>query len=96
MPQREASNRLDGRESGPHGPLGIVLMCLGVAEIDEHPVPHVLGHKTVKPGDRLRDALVIGPDHRPQVLGVEPGREGCRADEIGEHNRELASFAVIP
>jgi len=51
-----------------------------------HPIAHVLGHEPVEPGDRLRDAFVIGAKHGAHVLGVELGRERRRANEVGEHH----------
>jgi hypothetical protein len=68
---------------------------LGIPEINEHPVAHVLGYEAVEPSDRLRDALVIRADYRTQILWVELGRERGRADEVGEHHGQLAPLCVI-
>jgi len=57
------------------------------------PVPHILGNESVEPSDRLRDALVIGMDHSAYVLRVELCRKRNRADEVGEHNGQLAALA---
>ena len=54
--RREPADRIDDGEAGAHRALGIVLMRLGIAEIDQHPVAHVFGDKSVKAGDRLGDA----------------------------------------
>ena len=70
-------------------------MGVGIAEIDEHPIAHVPGHEAVEPGDRLRDALMIGADYRTQILRVERGRERGRANEVGEHHRQLATLGVV-
>ena len=67
----ELSNRFDERQSGPHRPLGIILMCLGIAEIDEHAIAHVPCDEPAKPADRLCDAFVIRSDHRAEIFGVE-------------------------
>ena len=40
---REPRRRLDQGKPGPHSVLGVVLVSLGVAEIGQHPVAHVLG-----------------------------------------------------
>ena len=58
----------------------IVLVRLRIAEIHQHPIAHVSGKEAVEPGDRLRDALVIGPDHKAHVLGVELGRRSSQRD----------------
>ena len=39
-----------------------VLMRLGIAEIDQHPVPHILGNNTGEPSDRVSDRAVIDAD----------------------------------
>jgi hypothetical protein len=89
------SDRFDERQSRPYRALGIILVGLRIAEINEHPVAHILGNKPVEPGDRLRDASVVGPDQRTQVLGVELGRERGRAGEVGEHHSQLATLGVV-
>ena len=68
-------DRFDEGQSGPDRALRIVLVGLGVAEIDEHPVAHVFGNEAVEPSDCLRDAFMIGADHGTQIFGVELGRE---------------------
>ena len=83
----QLADRFDERQPRPHRALGVILMRARIAEIDQHPIAHVLGHEAVEPGDRLSDALVIGADHGTHVLGVELGRERRRADEINEHDR---------
>src|SRR5262249_29286217 len=88
----QLSNRFDERQSGPHRPLGVVFVGLGIAEIDEHPIAHVFSNEPAEPGDLLRDALVIGADHGTQIFGVEPCRERRRAHQIAEHHRKLAAF----
>ena len=52
----QSADRLDHREPGAHGPLGIVLMRLRLAEIDQHPVAHVFGDEAVEMADRIADA----------------------------------------
>jgi hypothetical protein len=38
---------------------------------------------------------VVRADHSPQVFGIKLGREGGRANQIGEHHRELPPFGDI-
>ena len=85
--QRGRRTAVDEREPGAHRPLGVVLVRLRVAEIDQHAVAHVLGDEAAEAGDRLGDAAVIGADDLAQVLGVEPGGERRRADEIDRTSR---------
>ena len=63
-----ASNR---REPGTDRTFRIVFMRLGVAEINQHPIAHVLRHKAVETGDCVRDRVVIGVDEVAQILRVK-------------------------
>ena len=69
-------------------------MRLRVAEIDQHPVAHVLGDKAVEAADRLGDGAVVGADQLTQILRVKTGRQRGRADQIAEHHRQLPAFGV--
>src|SRR6516165_9732032 len=62
------------RRRGGSPAFGIVLVCPRVAEISEHPVPHVLGDKPAAALDHSGAAAVIGADDRAQIFRVEPGR----------------------
>ena len=86
------ADRVDDSESSPHRPLGIVLMRLRVTEIDQHPIAHVLGDKATDAGHRVGNATVVSADHLAQILGIEPHRQRRRADQIAEHDRELAAL----
>ena len=87
LSRRQFADRLDYREASAHRALGIVLMRLRIAEINQHPVAHVLGDKAVKAADRLGDSAVVIPDQLAQILGIMTGRERRRADEVAEHHR---------
>jgi hypothetical protein len=91
----QLADRFDERQSRPYRALGIILVRMRIAEINEHPVAHIFGDEAVEPGDRLRDALVIGADHEAQVFRVELSRERSRVDEIGEHYGQLATLGLV-
>jgi hypothetical protein len=57
----------------PYRALGVILMRERISETDEHPVAHIFSDEAVEPVDSLRDALVIGSDHKARVLGGELG-----------------------
>ena len=86
----QAADRLDDGEPGVHRPLGVVLMRLGIAEIDQHPVAHIFGDKAGKAGDRVGDAAMIRANDLAQILGIEARRQRSRADQIAEHQGQLA------
>ena len=92
----ELRHRLDQRKPGLHGAFGVMLVGLGIAEIGQHPVAHVLGDETAGLGDEIGAATVIRTDDLAHVLGVEASRERGRADEVAEHDRELAALGVGP
>ena len=64
--QRQASRgdelrrRLDDREPGSHGALGIVFVRLRIAEIGEHAVAHVFGDEAALALDAICAATMIG------------------------------------
>jgi hypothetical protein len=70
----ETGHRFDQRQPGAHRPFGVVLIGPGIAKIGEHPVAHILGDKPAGALDDPGNAAVIGADHRPQILRVEPRR----------------------
>ena len=59
----KVADRLDDREARAHGTLGLVLMCLGPAEVSEHTIAHQLGHMTFEAGDLRADRAVVGVRH---------------------------------
>ena len=58
------ADHLDHRQPGAHRALGVVLMRLRIAEIDQHAIAHVLGDKAGEAADRVGDGAVIGADQR--------------------------------
>ena len=83
------------RQPGPHRALGVVLMGLRIAEIDEHAVAHVLRDEAAEALHGLGDALLIGRNDLAQVLGVHTRRECRRTDEVREHHRDLAALGGV-
>jgi hypothetical protein len=90
----ELGDRFDNGEPGPHRPFGIVFMRLGIGEIDQHPIAEILGDKTGEPGDRVCDTAVISAYHFAQILGIEAHRQRRRADQVAEHDRQLAPLGL--
>ena len=58
----EPADRVDDREPGARRALGVVLMRLGIAEINQHAVAHIFGNKTAKAGDDAGDCLLYTSD----------------------------------
>src|ERR1700730_13664038 len=70
-------------------------MGLGVTEINEHTIPHVLRHEPTEAPHSLGDTLLVGGNHLAEVLGVDPCRECCRTHKVGEHHPDLSAFGGI-
>ena len=58
-----------------HGQLCVVLMGLGIPEIHQHPVAHVLRNEAAEATHGLGDALLISRNHFAEVFRVHAGRE---------------------
>jgi hypothetical protein len=91
----QSADCVDDGEPSSHRPFSVVLMRLRIAEIDQHPVTHVLGDKAGVPGDGLGDGAVIGGNYLAQILGIEPRRQCGRADQVAEHHRQLPPLGAI-
>jgi hypothetical protein len=65
-------------------------MRLGIAEIDQHAIAHILGDKAAKASDGVGDAAMVGADDLAQILGVEAGGQRRRTNQIAEHHGQLA------
>jgi hypothetical protein len=85
---------LDESEPGPHRSLGVFLVRLRIAEIDQHAIAHILGDKPGKAADRLGDIPMIRADNLPQIFGIAAGGKLRRADEIAEHDRQLSPLGL--
>jgi hypothetical protein len=85
---------IDQRQPASRSALGVVLVRLRIAEIHQHAVAHVAGDKPAKALDNLCDAAMVGADDPAQILGIEPRRQGRRADQIAEHYGQLPAFSV--
>ena len=76
---------LDQGQASAYCSLGVMLMGLWVAEIDQYAIAHVPSDKAVEAADRLGDAIVVRAQNVAQVFRIEPRRQRCRADHIAEH-----------
>ena len=84
--------RLDERQARMHGALGVMFVRLRISEICQDPVAHIFGDEAAGPGDEVFAAPMIGADHFPHILGIQPRRQRCRADEVDEHHSQLTAF----
>jgi hypothetical protein len=83
---------LDELQARLHGPLRLVFMGLGIAEVHQQPIAEVLRHIAIKALDHGGRGLLIGADDGAVVFGVELARELCRVHQITEHHRQVPTF----
>ena len=94
QPGVEYPQGLQYAQSGAHGALGIVLMRLRIAEVDEQPVPQVLGDMALVALDDGRRRLLVSAHHRAEVFRVELPGEARGVDQVTEQHGELAAFGL--
>src|SRR5215831_11893676 len=92
----ESCHSRDQCQPGAYRALDIVFIRPRIAKICEHAVAHVSGNEPARFLDLLGTTALVRANYFPQVLWVEPCRECCRANEISEHHRELASLGLGP
>ena len=90
----ELAHGLDHAQPGPHGPLGVIFVRLGVPEVDQEAIAEILGDMPLKAGDHLGAGLLIGPHHLAQVFRIELTGEHGRVHQVTEQHGELAAFRL--
>src|SRR5215813_4515932 len=88
----ECDHRSDHLQPRAHCSIGVILMGLGVAKVDEHAVAEIPRHEPPETSYGFSDALLIGRDDLAQVLRVHPGRERRRPNKVREHHRDLTTL----
>ena len=91
----QSAHRLDQLQPRPYRPLGVILVGLRIAEVDQHAIAHVLRYEPAEALHGLGDALLIGGNDLAQVLRVHARRERRRTDEVREHHRDLAALGGV-
>ena len=86
---------LADHRAGANSLFGILLVRLRVAEIGHHPVTEIFCNKTTRAGDHFGAPAVIRANDVAQLLRVKPPRQGGGANEVDEHDRELAAFRGV-
>jgi hypothetical protein len=75
-----------------YGPLGVVLVRLGIAKIDKPALSQSLRHRAVKTPHDCGASVVTGPYHLTECLRVEVHYERSRAHEVTGQHRQMAVF----
>jgi hypothetical protein len=82
------------REAGAHGPLGLVLVRPGPAEVRQDAVAHKLGDIALEAPNLARYRVLVGPQHVPHLLGIEARRQRGRAHQIDQHHGQLTALGL--
>ena len=90
----DGGHTVDIAQTRVHGSHGIVFVGAGVAKVDEKAIAEILRNMPLIALNDLGCCLLICPYHLAQVFGVEFPREFRGADQIAEHDRELAAIGV--
>ena len=90
----DGAERLEQVEAGRHGPAGVVLVGYGMAEVGEDPVADEPGDAPVVAADRLVTGGLVGAKDLAHELWVALVAERGGADDVAEHDGELAPLAV--
>ncbi len=92
----QRADRLDDAEPRPHRPLGVVLMGLGMAEVDHQAIAEELGDMAFVAFDDGGAGGLISADDLAQILWIEPRGQRGRTCEVAEHDGDLPALAVGP
>jgi hypothetical protein len=87
-------DRLEQAKTGPHRPLGVVLVRDRRAEHRHHGVADELLDRAAEPLELLPQPPVIRPDPRPHVLGIDSVRSRREADQVAEQDGD--DFPLLP
>src|SRR6266446_8634476 len=90
----QISHGIEDTQACPYGSLGVIFMGLGIAKVDQEPIPEELGKVSCIALDDVSAHLLIRMDHVPIVFGVELGGELRRVHQVTEHDGELTAFRV--
>ena len=94
QPGIELPHRLQHRQAGVDRPPGVVLVRLGIAKVDQEPIPEILRDIAVKALDHRGTGVLVRSHHLALVFRVKPPGQAGRVDQITEQYGELAAFGV--
>ena len=81
-------------QAGAHRPCRVVLVGMGIAEVDQQAIADVLGDVSLVAGDHVGAGPLIGLQDLAQLLRVETLRQRGGAGQIAEHDGELPALRL--
>src|SRR5262249_34341145 len=86
--------RSEDTQPSPYSPLGIIVMRLRIAKVDQETIPEQLGDMPIVALDDFCTSRLIRTDHVTPVFRVELAGQLGGVHEVAEHHRELPAFRV--
>src|SRR5262249_38736591 len=90
----QLGNILSNFQTCPYGTRSRILKRLGPAKVDHQPVAEVLCYMSLIACDDFTASALICLQHVTQLLWVELFGKGGGADQIAEHDSDLASLRI--
>src|SRR5262245_26605987 len=87
----EVSHRSKNSQTSSYCSLGIIFVCLGIAEIDKQTVTEQLSDMPIVALNNFRTHLLIRTYHCSVIFGIELRRKFGGIDQVTEHHRELST-----
>jgi len=88
----EVIQGLDNFQARPYGPLGVIFMGRGIAEVHQQSIAQVLGNVTLIALAYCGTGLLIGLYHLSQIFRVKLSGERGGAYQVTEQHRELPAL----
>jgi hypothetical protein len=76
----QCADRSDQLQPRPYCPLGVVLMCLRIAEVHKHTIPHVLRYESAVDPTRSENITVTWRRSAVSILAEAEGAEAAVSD----------------
>lgn len=92
-PRHHAADRLGHREASPDGSLRRVFACPRPAEVSQNAVSQEFRDVAFQSRNFPCHRVLVGAHDIAQLFGIDPSAEIGRADEVDEHERQLAALS---
>jgi hypothetical protein len=89
----ELGDRVEKRKSCARSALGVVVVRRGPAEVSHQAVAEIFRHMAIKAAYRCGSRTMITRDRIAPLLGVKPGGDPGRADQVAEQHRQMPPLA---
>ena len=92
----ELRDRVENRQARARRTLGVVVVRRGPAEVGHHAVAEILRDVPVEAGYRFGRRAMKSREGLAPFLGIEPGGDRGRADQVAEQHRQMTPLTIVP